>query len=372
MEIKTKNEEHEHIREMWLDADTRVSRLAVIDYSMRIGSIQVNMAGIGGVETHYQHRMKGYMRTLFEDTVHYMMDGDYEVSMLFGIENFYTKFGYASALATSQFTIKTRDAEVAAERAGKYSSRPIQPDDMPAVLALYNANNAGCTGSIVRTVENFAEFRKGTWYGTPAETALWEDQAGELLGYMVWDKYPKGVKVAELEAREAALFPAMLSALAEQAITKRCESITVFMPPDHPFGEFAQRYGIEWTLTYPRYGSGMMRILNQKPLFGKLIPELEQRLAASSLAGYSGAFDFRTDLGVTSLTFENGALTVGETATSKFLALSQDKLMQLIVGYRSVRDVCNDAGVQMAGAIEPLLQVLFPKTFAYPWLADHF
>lgn len=372
MDIKTINEGREHIRELRLDAETRASSLIVIDYSMRIGSIQVNMAGIGAVETHYEHRMKGYMRTLFEDTVHYMMGGDYEVSMLFGIENFYTKFGYISTLAGSQFTIKTRDAEVAAERAGKYTARPIQPQDMPEVLALHNAHNAERTGSIVRTLKNFEQFHKGTWYGTGVETLLWENQAGQLLGYMVWDKYPKGVKVAELEARDEALFPTMLAALAEQAIAKRCENITVFMPPDHPFGEFAQRYGVEWTVTYPRYGSGMMRILNQKPLFKKLAPELERRLAASPLAGYSGVLDFRTDLGVTSLTFANGALTVGETPSDKFLALSQDKLMQLIVGYRSVRDVCDDAGVQRVGEIEPLLHVLFPKTYAYPWLADHF
>jgi len=372
MNIKTNDEGREHGREMWLDDETRVSQLWVIDYAMRIGSVQVNMAGIGGVETNPQHRMKGYMRALFEDTVHYMIGGNYEVSLLFGIENFYTKFGYASALAGSQFTIKTRDAEAAAEHAGKYTARPIQPQDMPEVLALYNANNANRTGSIVRAIENFEQFDKGTWYGTAVETLLWENQAGQLAGYMVWDKYPKAVKVAELEARDEALFPTMLATLAGQAIAKRCESITVYMPPDHPFGEFAQRYGVEWTINYPRYGSGMLRILNQKPLFVKLAPELERRLADSRMAGYSGALDFRTDLGVTSLTFANGALTVGETATDKFLALSQDRLMQLIVGYRSARDVCNDAGVQRVGDIEPLLQILFPKTYAYTWLADHF
>jgi hypothetical protein len=161
-------------------------------------------------------------------------------------------------------------------------------------------------------------------------------------------------------------------ALVDQAITKRCENIDLYIPPDHPFAEFVQRFGAEWKITYPRYGSGMMRVLNQQPLFEKIASELEQRLAITPLAGYTGVFDLRTDLGTTTLAFDAGKLTVNVAQASTFIKLPQDKLMQLVVGYRSVRDLINAPDVQVEGEILPLLNALFPKTYAYPWVADHF
>ncbi len=373
MEIKTNDDGRSHGRELWPDSEAWASRLWVIDYAMRIGQATVRMAGIGGVETRWNQRMKGYARQLLEDTVRYMQAEGYAVSMLFGIENFYIKFGYVSCLAASSFKIKTRDAEAAAERARPYRTRSIASADMPAVLELYNAHNADRTGSIVRTPADFIEFEKGTWYGTPPETLLWEDDAGKLLGYAVWDKYPKGVKVAELEAWDDTLFPTMLAMFAAQAVEKRCEDIAFYMPPDHPFAEFAQRYGVEWTVTYPRYGAGMMRILNQQPLFETLALELERRLAASPLAGYTGALSLETDLGTTSLDFAAGHVTVnGDVSAELRLTLPQSALMQLLMGYRRARDVLNDPAVSLTGEGLPLLDALFPKGAPYPWLADHF
>jgi len=113
MHITTTDEEHYHKRELWLDDNTCVSQLYVIDFMMRIGSTPVRMAGIGGVHTDRQHRKKSYMRALYEDSVTYMIDQGYCVSVLFGIENFYIKWGYATSLAQYVAKVKTRDAESA-------------------------------------------------------------------------------------------------------------------------------------------------------------------------------------------------------------------------------------------------------------------
>jgi predicted acetyltransferase len=332
------------------------------------------MAGIGGVYTEREHRKKGYMRQLYEDTVHYMIAEGYDISMLFGIENFYTKFGYAAGLAGFECKVKTRDAEVAAvNAAGSYITRPIGEADMPAVLDLYNANNATRVCSVVRAVEDFPEFRKGTWYGAPPETLLWEDANGQLLAYAVWDRYDKAVKVAEVEARDDALFPALLSFFAAQAVDKRCEDVQLFIPHDHPFAEYVQRFGAEWKVTYPRHGSGMLRLLNQQPFFEKITPELERRLALSRSAGYTGALTFQTDLGTLALIINRGSIAMaGKADKGLRLDLSQDKLTQLVIGYRSARDVLNDPQVTAHGDVLPLLNILFPKGQPYIWVADHF
>ncbi|MEJ5308393.1 MAG: GNAT family N-acetyltransferase [Anaerolineae bacterium] len=381
MKITTSDEGRAHKREMWIEGEEKpVCNLWVIDFTMRVGTTVVRMAGIGGVHTEREHRMKGYMRHLFEDTVHYMIAEGYDISMLFGIENFYTKFGYAAGLASFECKVKTRDAEVAGEQAGgTYITRPIGEADMPAVLDLYNANNAMRVCSVVRAPEDFTKFEKGTWYGTRPDTQLWEDANGKLLAYAVWDHFDKAVKVAEVEVRDDAalpcndLFPALLSFFAAQAVEKRCEDVQLFIPPDHPFAEYVQRFGAEWMVTYPRYGSGMLRLLNQQPFFEKLAPELERRLALAHSAGYTGTLTFQTDLGTLALIINRGSIAVtGKASDGLRLELSQDKLTQLVIGYRSARDVLNDPQVTAHGDVLPLLNALFPQGQPYIWVADHF
>jgi len=377
MKITALDEGRAHKREMWIDGEEKsVCHLWVIDFTMRVGTTVVRMAGIGGVHTEREHRKKGYMRHLIEDTVQYMIAEGYDISMLFGIENFYTKFGYTAGLASFECKVKTRDAEVSAGTVadeGSYITRPIGQADMPAVLDLYNANNAARVCSVVRAPEDFTEFEKGTWWGTPADTQLWEDANGKLLAYAVWDRHDKAVKVAEIEARDDAVFPVLLSFFAAQAVEKRCEDVQLFIPPDHPFAEYVQRFGAEWTVTYPRYGSGMLRLLNQQPFFEKIVPELERRLALSRSAGYTGMLTLQTDLGTLALVINRGSIAVESGAREGLrLELPQDKLTQLVIGYRSARDVLNDPQVTAHGDVLPLLNILFPKGTPYIWVADHF
>ena len=72
-----------------------VSQLGLREYQMRFGSAQLKMGGIDGVGTPEEHRNKGYSRRVMEHTIEYMNENEYDVSMLFGIPNFYYKFGYA-------------------------------------------------------------------------------------------------------------------------------------------------------------------------------------------------------------------------------------------------------------------------------------
>jgi predicted acetyltransferase len=372
MQIRTIDKEDRHKRELWIDDETKVAHLWVIDYTIRIGTARVSMAGIGGVYTEREHRMKGYMRHLFEDTVHYMIDQGYDVTMLFGIPDFYTKFGYAVCLAGHQARVKTRDAEDAGARAQILASRPIEAGDMPAVVALYNDHSATRTGSVVRDPDAFTEFALGSNWGTPTEAQLWEDDAGALLGYVVWDKNATAVKVTEAVARDDALFPTLLHALAQQAIEKRCEEVQLYAPPDDPFAEYIRRFGARWEIAYPRHGDGMMRVLNQQPLFEKLLPELALRTGGADLDN-GVTLALRTDLGTTTLIVNEDGVTMGEDEVPDVtLALTQDKLMQLIVGYRSLRDVLNSAGVTLNGEEMDMLNALFPKDVPYIWHADHF
>ena len=72
----------------------QVSRVVIVPMLMRIGAAVVRMDGIGGVGTEEEFRNRGYSRRVMETAVEQMRRGDAALSTLFGIEDFYQKFGY--------------------------------------------------------------------------------------------------------------------------------------------------------------------------------------------------------------------------------------------------------------------------------------
>src|SRR5215211_4927437 len=72
----------------------QASRVVIVPMLMRIGAAVVRMDGIGGVGTEEEFRNQGYSRRLMETAVQQMQQGDAVLSTLFGIQDFYQKFGY--------------------------------------------------------------------------------------------------------------------------------------------------------------------------------------------------------------------------------------------------------------------------------------
>ena len=75
-----------------------MSRLWLHEYQMRFGTAQLKMGGIAGVGTNEGYRNRGYSRRVMEDSTTFMTENGFDVAMLFGIPNFYPKFGYATVL----------------------------------------------------------------------------------------------------------------------------------------------------------------------------------------------------------------------------------------------------------------------------------
>lgn len=161
MKIRIRDKGRRHYRELVVKNEV-VSSLQVIDYRIRIGSAEIRMGGIGEVKTKEKYRKKGYMRRLMEDTVEYMKNEGYDVSMLFGISSFYTKFGYSVSLPEHKLAVSTRNAEDAKNDAENYKIHRIRKKDIDSVLGLYNKNNQGRVCSIIRTKKHFSGFPKGS------------------------------------------------------------------------------------------------------------------------------------------------------------------------------------------------------------------
>jgi len=371
MEVRTRDDGRHHHRELVVGGEA-VSELVVVDYRMRLLEAEVRMAGIGGVHTHPRHRMKGYMRTLMEDTLDYMKGQGYDVSMLFGIPNFYEKFGYVSCLAEYRITVSTREAERGGTRLPGYSTAGLRRSDFAEVVALYNQSNRRRSCSAIRDERLFTRFSKGSTYNQKADAFAVRDGGGKLVAYAAYDDRDDALNVVEVESKNAACYPFLLYRFARMAISRRCGQVTFFLPPDHSFGEFLRLRGCEVVASYPASGGGMMRIINQDSLFAKLQGSFRNRLGCSQFGDEGLKLEFATDLGTTKVVLgAAGDARAGRGRTYR-LQMPQQRLMQLLVGYAGVDGLLSEADVQAPAEAAPVLKALFAGPRAYLYQADRF
>jgi len=376
--MRTSWETTVHSEEALVDGKI-VSRVNLIQLDMRIGSSIVKMGGIAGVWTDEEHRMKGYARTCMTRTIQHMFNNGYDISMLFGISGFYSKFGYATCLPMHTLTLRVKDAEEASRRS-EYELRDFTENDIGAVLKIFNENNCRRTGTVVRKKGEWRGFRPGHRPGYPPSAFVLEE-GGKVVAYAAfhrfmdpdreYERYDQEFMVTELGAESTSSFSTILYELAMRALKRRFEHISLSLPLDHPFVEYCQRFGCESIVKYPKDGGGMMRIVNQETLFNKIKDELQRRVTESKVA--LGNVAIKTEIGSTKLEVKDGELQMTERKgeDENIIELPQSILTQLVVGYRSIEDVVNDDRVKTRGNIK-LLQALFPKSPPHAWILDHF
>lgn len=318
------------------------SRLIIHDLPMMVEGTVLRMGGIGGVQTVPQLRRQGYARQLLSSAVQYMRENDYDVSVLFGIHNFYHRFGFVTSLIESRITVPTRLAENAAGsrinattsaevnattdagadataraavaapagvRAGAppaasigtslLSIRPYDPErDLDAVLRLYAAKNAHRVGPLLRSPDRWWGFRLGSTWGRQTDVFVAvrekpnEKENGkgeELAGYFLLDRADEEVTVPEVEAVDVATLEAILAHLARLAVERRVDHLTFHIHPDADMARLLRFYGSEVTVTYSFDRGPMARIINLESTLRKLLPVLNRRLAQGASAAPGAA-----------------------------------------------------------------------------------
>lgn len=368
--ISTEDHERYHMRKL-LTSEQEIGHLFVIDRQIRIGAATLCCGGIGGVETRPEFRMKGHMRKLLDENNDYMRAQGYDISILFGIRDFYHKFGYAPIMPDYRLVLETRNAEAAPRHDG-YQLRPFEPTDAAAVLNIHQATNMLSPGMVVRDPAHFSGFSMGSGFGVGAQAVVILDARQQIVGYAVYDQKPREVTVVEVGATSPRLFDVLLHHFAEMAIKFRCEHLQFVLPPDHPFAAYCRRYGATLTVTYPRCEGGMARIMNQQATLEKLQPEFAARVQNSPFADRQVAVALETELGRTVITTGSPVRVSADGPAQDTVRLPQSVLMQLLVGYRPASDALLDERVDGAPEAVELLATLFPTRWPYMWWPDRF
>ena len=104
-----------------------------------------------------------------------------------------------------------------------------------------------------------------------------------------------------------------------------------------------------------------------------LSTEDEEKVSSAHLSRWSGKILITTDLGQDCLEIDRSSVAhINSKANAFHLEMPQDKLIQLMMGRRSIEDLAIEPNVSVTGEIIPVLEALFPLGHPHVWWPDRF
>lgn len=356
-----------------------VTHWGVWDYQMRIGSAAVRVAGVGVVATDDAFRRRGLMAQTGAAAMAAAREQGYDLSLLFGIDDFYHRFGYVRAWSSRTMTVETKDLPQ-----GKTGvplprrSRPRVPRLQPFEMirnnnrdALYNHYAHGLTGTAIRPTYHS---RVGWMHWEGYE---WPSAGMKLAGYvMVAPDRNQADRLLCLDAAgDAQEILQALGLLAQQRDFRQVRFLH-----EHPRSDLAhlmRRGNCREEITHRVNGGAMVCTINLASCLEKMCPELSRRVAASPLAKWKGhlLLDAGGQRAVVEIT--NGKVSVPSAGTRlrttrgrsgrnlhalrpAHAIVGGEHLVQLLIGTDEPSEIIDAAGMKTRGQGRELAQVLFP------------
>ncbi len=354
----------EHTRVALVDGEI-AGALRVTTEVIRLGEARLKMGGLGWVATAEEHRHKGVCTALIRATLQYMRTHGYHVSMLFGIPNFYHRFGYTTTLAEYFVTL---DAKEAARASTQYVlTRPMKPGDLPALQRIHTANDVDVACSILRSTAHLTN----KWHKLKDAEVLTNTQ-GRMLAYVLGAPDGNAFVVTEagIESPESA--PVLIAHCARRAQDALSSELRFAVPPDHVLGRALRRYESRHETRLSRERGGMMTLVDAAEAIENLLPEWEARVAESALADLRSEVTLMVDGAPCRVRANRGALDVSPGIGVNKFSVSGQELLRLLTGYTHVEEVLYARRRLITADGRALLGAIFPKRDPYVHLLDRF
>lgn len=332
--------------------------------TIRVGEARLKMGGLGWVATAAHYQRRGVCRQLIEDTMRYMRENGYHVSMLFGIVDFYHRFGYVTTLA--DYTVRM-DTMEALSFDNPFREHPAKPGDVAAIQKIHNANDGTSVCSLIRSAGHIRN-KWSRW----SEWRVLKDERGKLVAYYLARPDGDSLQVCEVGADYPGVSAAIVSAAGHVAEHEGLAQVRFHVPPSNAFGRFLSQFRSVHEMRVDRDSGGMMAFVNIAETLESMVPEWE------SLIGHSAVRDLRTEctLLVNGSSYRirsnHGAVDIAPGIGASKVSLSQGDLMHLVTGYRYAEDLLDERRSLISAEARALFTTIFPKRAPYVWMFDRF
>ena len=354
----------ETVDRLWLEADGElVSQLWVVDVTVRAWGAELRSAGVAGVGTPEPHRMKGYARRLMAACERFAAARGYAISTLFGIPDFYHRFGYATVCPEYEIRI---ELDALATGVGPAALDEVLPTDWSAIARLCNAAYGSLEGTVIRREGAWRGPRQGSdWFRVP-RALVSRDARGQPVGYAVVDtELTDGcLAVSEAAACDDAAGKALAGGLAEMARSRGATGVLARLHPGAGLGPLLTRLGGAAAVTRPNNAGYMACIVDLDAVLQECAPALVDRAAACD-SPVPETLHIRTDIG-------DGRIALGGGAPPAELAVDRLGLAQLLFGYRTISELRETGAADARGVSDEVLAALFPRNDGYCFWPDRY
>ena len=340
--------------------DRIATHYGVWNVRMRIGTAVVRVGGIGAVATDADCRKRGLMARTARASVRAMRDGGYDLSLLFGISDFYHRFGYTRAWSESDYIIGLGDLpkEKPNVRLGTFNPKPRND-----TAALYNRAGAGLTGTAVRPT-----YTRIPW-PRPMQGRRWTDARGRLAGYVVFEVHDGRFECCEACGNVDAILR-VLAVLARQYACREVRLET--MHDASPLIRRVRRGTCRVETRHHRCGGAMVALVDLPAALEKMRGELSRRLRQSHLAGWRGSLLLVHGREAATLAIDRSRVRVTVGGTSKHAIRGGDGIVQLLIGTDEPAAVIEATRLKPTGDARRLADILFPNEHPRMALQDRF
>jgi len=348
--------------------------LRVTSDTIRIGEARLHMGGFGWIATAAHYRNKGLASALIGDTLRFMREGSFHVSMLFGIPNFYHRFGFHTTLA--EYTTRVDVRDLPPYTGPEFRLRAAKPGDVRLMQRMHEQFDTSTSCSIVRCGAHF-NYHWQRWES--ARVVMKSD--GKVLGYLL-PYSPKGpvrpgsghtrIELNEVGVLSRVECATVLEAAARLAREQLLHEVHFHGPPNHPLVEHLHQFRSHHTMELTRGEGGMMAVVNPAETMESMLPEWESQLQGMGERELSAELTLYIDRVPFLLRCHHGAISVLRQPGPNKLSLSGEEFVHLLTGYRHLAEVLSARRrILLPGALV-LAQAIFPKRNPYVWRADRF
>ncbi len=363
-----------------------VSSLNYIPQTWSYAGIPIAVGRPELVGTAEAYRRRGLVRAMFEVIHHWGVERGHKMQGITGIPWYYRLFEYEMCvnLGGSRIGYQPHVPKLKDDETEKFTCRPAVEADIPFISEVYDY---GIRRSLLACVRDEALWQYDIFGKSEDNSAAWmviETLEKEPVGFFLHPKKMHGpiIRVWGYELKAGASYlevtPAVIRYLNKtgRAQAQKDEKIEYAgyefgLGGEHPVYEALPG-------RMPRVGkpyAWYMRIPDLADFLTHITPVLEQRLAASPVAGYSGDLKVSLYRSGVKLSFENGNLIRVEHYQPKdiddgdFMA-PELTFLRILLGHNSSEELAemladcfprNDHG-------RALLRFLFPKQASSIWM----
>ena len=349
-----------------MDGTTRVSSIEFRPQSVFIGGTPIEAARAGGMlrpdnceNQFFEKGITEHFDHLINLAEKYLAQADIAYVVVHGNLFLYSRAGYVPCFYHPVATIPTAHA---AEAKKHFTVRKFTETDREPMQAFHKR--------FLRYMPRVLSYQE-----IPDENIIVvEGQGGEMLGYarariQTSDWWGK-VYVTELAGTSPAVMETFLRVFADMA--KEADADMLYFPfsPFHPFSRVCMQFGGHASSIGPTRDltkdEEMVKVLDLSGFLSALAPELENRLQRAGATRWRGNIYFRTDRDLAAVEIDGPDVSVGGirsgTTMACMLAMPEDLLTQLLLGFRSFEDLEDEPSVSYSMRSREILRALFPAT----------